>query len=426
MISRYCIKPFLNTLLAVIAVVAIGLNTASAQSEQCNIKRDVGGRALDEITWKRLNNVYEDVAEEKYDEAYEVLKNMLDRAGRDTYLQAVLNQALAQVEWSRENYDASLAFFERAVELDTLPDQAHFTLMYQIAQLYFMQERYDESLEKLALWFCKVPEKEITSAAYVLQASINAQKKDYPGALKAIDMAIAMDADPKESWYQLKLGAHYELEQYPQSAETLEVMISRWPDTKMYWVQLSQIYYRLKQENQSLAVLALAHINGLLDKQTELVYLSSLYSNAQVPYKAAEVLDVGIQDGIVEPSKRYWTIVAESWYAAEELEKSLVAYEQAGKAASDGDIDLRRGYILIDLERWPAALDSLNLALQKGGLDERKTGEAYLLRGMAQFNLGNLDGASSDWGKAGRYDKTRDAARQWMNHLQEERRRRAS
>ncbi len=55
-----------------------------------------------------------------------------------------------------------------------------------------------------------------------------------------------------------------------------------------------------------------------------------------------------------------------------------------------------------------------------------RPGEAYLLRGMAQFNLGNFDSASSDWGKAGRYEKTRDAARQWMNHLQEERRRRAS
>lgn len=426
MISRHCIKLTINTLLAVFATSVFSMNTAMAQSDQCNIKRDVGGKALDEITWKRLNGVYEDVADEKYDDAYEVLKNMLDRAGRDTYLQAVLNQALAQVEWSRENYDPSLAYFERAVELDTLPDQAHFTLMYQIAQLYFMKERYDEALEKLALWFCKVPDEEVTSAAYVLQASIYVQKEDYAGALKAIDMAIAMDANPKESWYQLKLGAHYELEQYPQAAETLEVMITRWPDKKMYWVQLSQIYFRLKMEDRALAVLALAHLNGLLDKQSDLVYLSSLYSNADVPYKAAEVLENGIQAGIVEPTQHYWTIVAESWYAAEELEKSLVAYEQAGKVATDGDIDLRRGFILVDLERWPAALESLDLALEKGGLDERKTGEAYLLRGMTQFNLGNLDSASSDWGKAGRYDKTREAARQWMNHLQEERRRQAS
>jgi tetratricopeptide (TPR) repeat protein len=94
--------------------------------------------------------------------------------------------------------------------------------------------------------------------------------------------------------------------------------------------------------------------------------------------------------------------------------------------ASDGELDLRRGYILVDLERWPAALEALDLALEKGGLDDRRTGEAYLLRGMTQFNLGNLDSASADWGRAGRFERSRDAARQWMNHLEEERRRRAS
>jgi tetratricopeptide (TPR) repeat protein len=422
--TRYLIKTITAIVLA--TVFAGGAGAALAQSDSCGITRDVKTRALDEVTWKQLNKVYEDVGEEKYNQAYETLQVMLGRAGRDTYLQAVLNQAIAQVEWSRKNYIQSLGYFEKAVDLDTLPDQTHFNLMYQIAQLYFMQERYDEALTRLELWFCKVPEEKVTSAAYVLQASIYAQKEDFSGVLQAINTAIAMDADPKENWYQLKLAAHYELEQYPQAAETLEVMITRWPDKKVYWTQLSQIYYRLKQFDQSLAVLALAYRSNMLDKQSDIVYLSSLYSNADVPYKAAEVLEKGIGDGIVEPSQHYWTIVAESWYAAEELEKSLVAYEQAGRAASDGSIDLRRGFLLIDLERWTAALEALNLALEKGGLDERKTGESYLLRGMAQFNLGNYDSASADWGRAGRYEKTRKAAQQWMNHLQEERRRRAS
>jgi len=426
MMNRFLMK-FFNVLLvfAFAGSLTLGSNTVFAQSGQCNVNRDVGTKALDELTWKQLNRIQEEVAAKKYEEAYANLSRMLSRAGRDVYLQAILNQALAQVEWSRENYTESLRYFERAVELDALPNPAHFTLMYQISQLYFMQERYDEALVKLDLWFCTVPKEDITSAAYVLQASIFIQKKDYSGALKAISSAIAMSDDPKESWYQLKLGAHYELEQYPQAAETLEIMISRWPEKKLYWVQLSQIYFRLKQDERSLAILALAHLNGLLDKQSDLIYLSSLYSSVSLPYKAAEVLQEGISSGVVEPTKKHWTVIAESWYAAEELERSLAAYEEAGKAASDGVIDLRRSYILIDLERWPAALESLNLALEKGGLDDRRTGEAYLLRGMAQFNLGNYDSASSDWGKAGRYEKSRDAARQWMNHLQEERRRRA-
>jgi tetratricopeptide (TPR) repeat protein len=412
-------------LLATLAALTVA-GPASAQGRACGVERNPGTGTLDELTWKQLNAIYEDVGEERYDQAYVDLQKLLGRAGRDTYLQAVLNQALAQVEWARGNYDPALRYFETAVELNTLPDEAHFALMYQIAQLYFMKDRYDDALANLDLWFCTVPPEKITSAAYVLKASIFAQKGDFPGTLEAIDAAIAMDPDPKESWYQVKLAAHYELEQYPQAADTLEILISRWPDTKLYWTQLSQIYYKLKQDDRALAVMALAYRKDLLDKQSDITYLSSLYSNSEVPYKAAEVLEKGIRDGVVQPSKSHWTIVADTWYAAEELERSLAAYEEAGKVASDGELDLRRGYILVDLERWPAALEALDLALEKGGLDDRRTGEAYLLRGMTQFNLGNLDSASADWGRAGRFERSRDAARQWMNHLEEERRRRPS
>jgi tetratricopeptide (TPR) repeat protein len=408
-----------------ITLLALTGSPVFAQASECSRKRQVGAHALDEFTWKQLNKVYEDAGEEKYDEAYDQLQKMLARAGKGSYLRSVLNQALAQVEWSRENYDSALKYFEKAVELNALPDQAHFALMYQIAQLYFMQERYREALDKLELWFCKSPGDKITSSAFVLKASIYVQQENYAETLKAIEIAIDMDDDPRQQWYQLKLASHYELEQFPRAAQTLELIIARWPEEKTYWIQLSQIYLRLKQDEKALAVIALAYRNALLDTQGDITYLSNLYSLSDVPFKAALVLEKGIKDGVVASTRNHWTAVADSWYAAEELENSLVAFENAGKASEDGRIDLRRGYILVDLERWPDALKALNDALSKGGLTERKTGEAYLLRGMTQFNLGNFDSASADWGKAGRYDHARDAARQWMNHLREERQRKA-
>ena len=411
--------------LLLICLLALPAGSVLAQADACGVDRNVQVRALDELTWKQLNRVYEQVGDEEYDSAYDELQKMLRRAGKDEYLQAVLYQALAQVEWSRQNYDASLSYFEQAVQLDTLPDQTHFALMYQIAQLYFMKDRYDDALDALDLWFCKVPADSVTSHAYVLKASINIQKEDYTAALEAIETAIAMDDDPKESWYQVKLAAHYELEQFPQAAETLELMIRRWPDKKTYWVQLAQIYYKLDQESRALAVMALAYRKNLLDSQGDLLFLSSLYANANVPYKAAEVLEKAIRDGVVDPTKSHWTLVAETWYNAEELTRSLAAFVEAGEVAQDGDIDLRRGFILVDLEQWSEALAALNEALDKGGLGDRRTGEAYLLRGMAQFNLDNLDAASADWGRASRYDDTRKAAQEWMNHLREERLRRS-
>ena len=155
-----------------------------AQTSECGKKRDVTAGALDEATWKRMNDIFEDVGGERYDSAFEKLQKMNARA-RGNYEKALLAQALAQVEWSRSNYDAALTNFETAVRLDALPDLTHFSLMYQISQLYYLKDRYDEALDKLALWMCKVPKEKITPAAYYLQAAIYAAKKDWKNVVPA-------------------------------------------------------------------------------------------------------------------------------------------------------------------------------------------------------------------------------------------------
>jgi len=145
-----------------------------------------------------------------------------------------------------------------------------------------------------------------------------------------------------------------------------------------------------------------------------------------VPFKAANVLQKGIEDGYVESNRKHWTIVADSWYAAEEMEKALLAYQEAGKASDDGEIDLRRAYILVDMERWGEASVAIEAALEKGGFNDRKTGDAYVLQGMSEFNLGNYNKASTAWGRASKYPKAKKAAQQWMNHMREERSRKSS
>jgi tetratricopeptide (TPR) repeat protein len=272
---------------------------------------------------------------------------------------------------------------------------------------------------------CKVPPEKITAEAYVLKASIYAQKKDWANVVAAADTAISISDDPKEGWYQLKLAAHFEMQQFPKVADTLGVIIQKWPDRKDYWVQLSQVNYKLERQEEALSVMALAYRRNMLDKQMDVVYLSNLYSNLNVPLKAAEVLQKGIEDGIVEATTRNWTMTADAWYAAEELEEALYAYEQAGNRSEDGEIDLRRAYILVDLERWEQASVAVSAALEKGGFSERKTGDAYVIQGMSEFNLGNFERARSAWTNATRYPRARSSAEQWLNHMREERARRS-
>ena len=108
------------------------------------------------------------------------------------------------------------------------------------------------------------------------------------------------------------------------------------------------------------------------------------------------------------------------------MEKALVAYEKAGQESEDGEIDLRRAYILVDMERWDEASVAVSAALEKGGFNERKTGEAYVIQGVSEFNLGNYNKASTAWGRASKYPKSKNSAQQWMNHMREERARKSS
>ncbi|NND43738.1 MAG: tetratricopeptide repeat protein [Xanthomonadales bacterium] len=396
-----------------------------AQSYGCGVEREVSVKPLSEQTWKQMNDIYEDIGEENYDLAFQKLKDMLDRDKGGLYKQAIIQQLLGQVEWARERYDSALGYFEQAIKMDALPDNTHYSLMYQVAQLYYAKERYDEALRSLETWFCKAPEEQIKASAYILKASIYASKEDWRNVIPAVDTAIEMEEEPKEAWYQLKLASHFELEQKPEARDTLKVMIRHWPNKKIYWVQLSNVYFQLKNDDQALATMALAHRKNLLDKQTDFLYLSNMYSLREVPYKAAEILEDGIEKGVVESSEKYWTMISDAWYAAEEMERALAGYEKAGELAEDGKIDLRRGYILIDMERWEDAREALKAAIAKGGITERAEGEAHLMVGMAEFNLDNFDEASAAWGRASRYERSKKAAEQWMAHLREERARRA-
>jgi hypothetical protein len=92
----------LVVLLAISAVSVSG--QVFAQASECGKERKAPNGTLDEPTYKKLNDIYEDVGAELYDIAYDKLIIMTRRA-KGKYLKATLFQMLAQVEWARSNFD---------------------------------------------------------------------------------------------------------------------------------------------------------------------------------------------------------------------------------------------------------------------------------------------------------------------------------
>lgn len=370
---------------------------------------------MTEAQGKKIDKYNGMLADEKYAEAKSGLTAMVNRSGVTGYVQAVIYQLLGHIDTLQGNYTGAAANFKKSIDIDAMPNTTHFGMMLQYAQLLMLNDDHAAGLKALDEYFAVVDE--IPSSAFAIKANAHAQLEQFREGKAAIKQAIQLEEKPKESWYQLLLAFHSELSEYREMSEVLETLITIAPNKKVYWMQLSSVYFTLKDDKKSLSILELANKKGLLEKEADYLQLFKMYSYNSIPYKAAETLQKALDGSKVESNFKNWKQVGAIWYEARELEKALKAYSEASKFATDGDMDLTRSYLYLDLEDWSNAIESINSALQKGGLDENKTGNAWLMLGMSHASLKNYQSARSAFNNAVKYNKSKNNAEQWLSHL---------
>ena len=409
-----------------LAAALIFAGSAAAQTvgnTPCGVERDVQAGLLSPDMYERLTDAFELIGEEQYAEAYEELSDLRDRRMTE-FETATVEQALGFSAAQLERYPAAIEHLREAIRMDLMPNTQHFEMILQVAQLLHAVEDYDEALRQLDYWFCvSTEDAQKFAQVWVLKASLHIQQEDYREALAAIDQAIEISEDPQENWYRLKLAMHLELQEFAPAVDTLKILIVFDPNRKDYWLQLAGSYMELENAAEAMATLHLAYRKDLLDRSSEFLQLAGLLQEQNSPRQAAEVLQDGLERGIVEVTSRNWEMVAGAWFEARELEQSLVAYDRAGALSDSGRIDFQRASILTNMEDWPEVIPAATRALEKGGLTDTQTGNAYLLVGMAQFNEGDLTAAEQAFNRARDYSRVRDAANEWLNHISETRNR---
>jgi tetratricopeptide (TPR) repeat protein len=411
---------------AVFVLSNSGSAQVGAETVACGEEREVPAGLLTESTYNRMTSAFEKLGEEKYAEALADLKKLADSRLGD-FEQASVQQAMGFAQAQLENYQAAVGHFEEAIRLNQLPNQSHFEMILQVAQLYNILRRYDDALRQLDFWFCVSTEDAKKQAdVWVLKASLHIQKDEFREALAAVNQALELRPDAPESWYQLKLGMHLELKEYRPATDVLKILIQMNPDRKEYWTQLAGSYLELEEKSDAMSTLALAHRRNLLTTGTEFIQLAGLLQDLGSPRMSAEVLAEGIDRGIVEATVRNWESVAGAWYQAREMNEALDAYERAGALSDEGKIDLQRASIMTSQENWEGVIEAASRALEKGGLNESQQGNANLLTGMAHFYLGEMDAAEEAFKRAENYGRIRAAAREWLNHVRQTRNQLAS
>ncbi len=370
---------------------------------------------LSQRTYERLIEVHRLIEDRQVAEALQALDTLLSKLEGKPYEASVVHQTYGYAYIGMDDFSKAIPSFEAALALDALPEGPALRILYDLAQLYISVERYEPGAEAIERWLLETPNP--TPEAHALAAGAYIPLNRFTRAIPHLREAIILSPTPKEAWYQSLLSLHYELMEYRESARLLETIILKFPDKSVYWSQLSNLYLTIKEDAKGLAILELAYMKGFLEEK-DLVLLASLYQYQEVPHKAGILLEKGIKEGSIQSTKKNWEKLSNAWFQAKELDRAVRALQWAAKLSGDGKLDVRRGTLLVELERWEEAVQALEAGLEKGKMDD--PGRAHLLLGIASNALGDPKRAITSFKKAKASPDTHRSATQWLAFLQTE------
>lgn len=399
------------------------LSSAFAQEEAAKKPQETRRTpALRNKVYERLAEAQVAAEEKDMVTAKKVLDNMIASGGKNelnSYELANVYNLYAFIYYSGEDYAKALQAYENVVAQPDIPLAMEINTKYTIAQLYFVQEDWKKGIDSLKEWFLlteKPPE-----SAYILLAQGYYQLKDYNKALSNTETAIQMYKDkgkvPKEQWYNLARFLYFDKNDINNAVAVLEELLTYYPK-KQYWVQVSHMYGEQKKESWQLAAMETAYVQDMLEKGTEQVTMAYLYLNAEVPYKAAKVMDKGIGNESVDGTSKNYEVMGNAWRQSQEITKAIPAMEVAASKSDSGELYTRLGNVYLDGDQFRKAITAINKGLQRGGVKRPDT--ARLVLGMAYFNDKQYAKAREAFKAAARDDRSEKYASQWILYMDTE------
>jgi tetratricopeptide (TPR) repeat protein len=405
------------------AGVQVGWSAAQAQEDEGSGRRTRRAMAISEAVNKKLARVSEllNPAEEgTKPDLQAALQEALaiNTSSWNEFEQAQLYNMLGGIYVQMEQYPKAIEYYKRYVETPSVPEANMLNVSYYLAQLYLATENYKEAIRLLEQYIAR---SEIVGAdhyyklgqAYYMNEQLD---KALPNIDRAVTMYEQSDRLPPEGLYQYQMSLYYSRENYPKVIEVLEKLVRHYPKTS-HWRTLAQVYGLAGRPLDQLHAFDTIYTAGALNQEKELRLLASLYLEQEYPYKAAKILQEGVDEGQVEQTSRNLELLAGAWSLAKEQDKSIPVMEQAAAKADDGELYARLSQLYLSIDEYQKALDAGREALKR---DLKKPANVHLYMGMSLYNLENYDEALQAFREA-RKDKTvASQANTWMRLVESE------
>jgi tetratricopeptide (TPR) repeat protein len=374
--------------------------------------------AMREMVYEKLSRAQEATEAGEWEKAYGQLARVEKMKDLTPSEMAQLHTAYGYTYFAQEKYSESAAAYEKVLQQEDLAEAMRTSTLYTLGQLNFHLDHFAEAAGYLEDWLAAVanpgPE------AYVLlgQAYYQLGRLDEAAApvRQAISIAAQRDDPVRENWYALLRVIYYETQDYDKLLETLEILVTRF-QAKEYWVHLSAAYGEIGDTQRQLAAFELAYAQGYLQSSAEIVMLSQLLLQAEVPYRAGALLQDGLDNGSVTSNAANWRLLSQAWMLAQEYEAAIVSLGKAAEISDDGELYARLAQTHANLNQWEQSLAAAGTALDKG---VKSPQDLHLMRGMGYFELGRYTEAKAAFGEAQKSEQSRDKATRWLAYVQSE------
>jgi tetratricopeptide (TPR) repeat protein len=403
-------------LLAVIATVFVA-GSAFAQDderEERDAQKTKQAQAVSKEVYDKITKAQEQVEAKDYQGALRALNNLYDPDKLTEYEQANVLNYIGFVYYNMDDVPNAIRTYEKMVAIPSLEPQMAKQTTYTLAQLYTMEEQYQKALQTLDKWF--VMETNPAPDPFILKAQNLYQVQRYNEMIEPIQnaMRVARERDKpvKEDWYVLLNFAYFQEEDYKQVRDIQKILLENWPK-KRYWFSLAGAYTELGEDNNLIAAYGAAHDQGMLEKESEFVTMAQLYMQAEVPYKAATLLEKEMESGRVTKTAKNYRLLSQAWMLSQEDERAVPALKEAARLSDDGELDVRLGNTYLNLGDYDGCINAVQDGLRKGGL--KNPDNARISLGMCLYNKRRYQAAIEAFRTASKTDRSRKIAQQWIS-----------
>lgn len=360
-----------------------------------------------------LQNVQELMDVEQYSEALVLLEALALKTVDNPYDFALTNQYLAHNSVMLENTARARTALEAALAQPELPDDLRGDMNLFYGTVLLSDEDYELAVAALAEWYslAKLPTAtQIFSYAYATYMS-----GDVPGAEPLVVRAVSAMQDAPENWYQLYYRVLFEQKKYAPAEALLKNMISRSPMNEIYWRMLASHNLQLEASGEGLAALMIAYCNELLESDSDLNQIVSLWGYIEAPEKGARLLESWMADKRLESSAENLKHLGNLWLMARERGNALEVLTKVAQMSPDGRTYELLGGLYFEDEKWVDAYHAYANAVRIGDLEEPL--RTSLLVGISAFRAGEFDAARKALEAATESDEFRSQAESVLRQM---------